>query len=277
MMMKPSGIYLDPGDLIYLKKEIEHKGYVKDYEVKFRKSDGEQMTCLITSSGRLASNGSIREYQTIVRDVTEQNLNQQRLQETLETLRRNLNGVIQCVALVIEKRDPYTAGHQRRVTDLARAIAQEMGLSEGKRNAIRMAGILHDIGKISIPAEILSKPGRLTEIEFSLLKVHPHMGYDILKEIDWLYPVPEIVLQHHERMDGSGYPHCLSGEEIMMEARVLGVADVVEAMASNRPYRPAIGIDKALEEISKSRGILYDTDVVDACLKVFAEKGFEWG
>lgn len=276
MMMKPSEIYLNPGDLINLKKEIEHKGYVKDHEVMFRKSDGEQMTCLITSTGRLANDGSIVEYQNIVRDITEQNLNQRRLQETLETLRRNLNGVIQCMGQVVEKRDPYTAGHQRRVTDLACAIAQEMGLSEGKRNAIRMASIIHDIGKISVPAEILSKPGRLNENEFSLLKTHPRIGYDILKEIEWPYPIAEIVLQHHERMDGSGYPHFLSGEEIMMEARVLGVADVVEAMASNRPYRPALGIDKALEEISKNREILYDTDVVDACLRVFREKGFEW-
>jgi PAS domain S-box-containing protein len=276
MMMKPSEIYLNPGDPINLKKEIEHKGYVKDHEVKFGKSDGEQMTCLITSTGRLANDGSIVEYQNIVRDITEQNQHQRRLQETLEMLRRNLDGVIQCVALVIEKKDPYTAGHQRRVTDLACAIAQEMGLSEGKRDAIRMAGIIHDIGKISIPAEILSKPGRLTEIEFSLLKTHPHIGHDILKEIEWPYPIAEIVLQHHERMDGSGYPHCLSGEEIMMEARVLGVADVVEAMASNRPYRPGLGIDKTLEEISNNRGVLYDSEAADACLKVFAEKGFEW-
>ena len=276
MMMKPSGIYLNPGDLINLKKEIEHKGYVKDYEVKFRKSDGEQMTCLITSTGRLANDGSIVEYQNIVRDITEQNLNQQRLQETLEALRRNLNGIIQCVAQVIEKRDPYTAGHQRRVTDLAHAIAQEMGLSEGRRDGIRMAGMLHDIGKISIPAEILSKPGRLTEIEFSLLKAHPRIGYDILKEIEWPYPIPEIVLQHHEKMDGSGYPQGLSGEDILLEARILGVADVVEAMASHRPYRPALGIDKGLDEISKNKGIHYDADVVDACLKLFTEKDFEW-
>ena len=276
MKMKLREIFLNPGDLRSLEREIRDKGYVKDYEVKFRRSDGEQMTCLITSTGRLANNGSIAEYQNIVRDITEQNQQQHRLQETLEMLRRNLNGVIQCVALVIEKKDPYTAGHQRRVTDLARAIAQEMGLSESQRDAIRMAGIIHDIGKISIPAEILSKPGRLTEIEFSILKAHPHIGYDILKEIEWPYPIPEIVLQHHERMDGSGYPHCLSGEEIMMEARVLGVADVVEAMASNRPYRPALGIDRALEEISKKRGIHYDADVVDPCLRVFREKGFEW-
>jgi len=274
--MKLREVFLNPGDLRSLEREIRNKGYVKDYEVKFRRSDGEQMTCLITSTGRLSDDGSIREYQTIVRDITEQTLNQRRLHETLAMLRRNLDGIVQCVALVIEKKDPYTAGHQRRVTDLARAIAQEMGLSESQKDAIRMAGIIHDIGKISIPAEILSKPGRLTETEFSLLKIHPRIGYDILKEIEWPYPIAEIVLQHHERMDGSGYPQCLSGEEIMMEARVLGVADVVEAMASNRPYRPALGIEKALEGISKNRDALYDPDVVDACLRVFKEKGFEW-
>ena len=276
MKMKLREVFLNPGDLRSLEREIRNKGYVKDYEVKFRRSDGEQMTCLITSTGRLSDDGSIREYQTIVRDITEQTLNQRRLHETLAMLRRNLDGIVQCVALVIEKKDPYTAGHQRRVTDLARAIAQEMGLSESQKDAIRMAGIIHDIGKISIPAEILSKPGRLTETEFSLLKIHPRIGYDILKEIEWPYPIGEIVLQHHERMDGSGYPQCLSGEEIMMEARVLGVADVVEAMASNRPYRPALGIEKALEGISKNRDALYDPDVVDACLRVFKEKGFEW-
>ena len=276
MKMKLREVFLNPGDLRSLEREIRDKGYVKDYEVKFRRSDGEQMTCLITSTGRLSDDGSIREYQTIVRDITEQTLNQRRLHETLAMLRRNLDGIIQCVSLVLEKKDPYTVGHQRRTTDLARTIAQEMGLSESQKDAIRMAGIIHDIGKISIPAEILSKPGRLTETEFSLLKIHPRIGYDILKEIEWPYPIAEIVLQHHERMDGSGYPQCLSGEEIMMEARVLGVADVVEAMASNRPYRPALGIEKALEGISKNRDALYDPDVVDACLRVFKEKGFEW-
>ncbi len=276
MKMKPSEIFLNAGDLRKLQREIRDNGYVKDYEVNFRRSDGKGMTCVITSTERVACHGSIREYQTIVRDITKKKRDQQRLQETLEMLRRNLNGVIRCVEHIIEKRDPYTAGHQRRVTDLARTIAQEMELPTTQRDAIRMAGIVHDIGKISVPAEILSKPGHLTEIEMSLLEVHPSIGYEILKEIEWSHPIPEIVLQHHERMDGSGYPQGLSGQNILLEARILGVADVVEAMASNRPYRPAVGIDKALEEISKNRGILYDTDVVDACLRVFREKGFEW-
>ena len=276
MKMKLREVFLNPGDLRSLEREIRDKGYVKDYEVKFRRSDGEQMTCLITSTGRLANDGSIAEYQNIVRDITKQNQQQRRLHETLAMLRKNLDGVIQCVNLVLEKKDPYTVGHQRRTTDLACTIAQEMGLSGSQRDAIRMAGIIHDIGKISIPTEILIKPGRLTETEFSLLKAHPRVGYDILSEIEWLHPIAEIVLQHHERMDGSGYPQGLSGEDILLEARILGVADVVESMGSFRPYRPALGIDIAMEEISNNKGILYDTDVVDSCLRVFREKGFEW-
>ncbi len=275
--MKPRDMFSSPSQLKNLKEEIRDKGYVKDHEVEFRRSDGKGMTCLVTSTNRLSHNGSIREYQTIVRDVTEQILNRRRLQETLETLRRNLSNIIQCVAQVIENKDPYTAGHQRRVTDLARAIAQEMGLPEVQVDTIRMAGIIHDIGKISVPAEILNKPGRLKETEFSLMKDHPRSGYDILKEIEWPFPIAEIVLQHHERVDGSGYPQGLSGKDILFEARILGVADVVESMSSHRPYRPALGLDRALEEISKKRGILYDTGVVDACLRVFEEKGFDWG
>ena len=203
-------------------------------------------------------------------------LKQRRRQETLEMSRKALNGFIRCAVRMVEKKDPYTAGHQQRVTDLAGTIAQEMGLPEDQRDAICMAAIIHDIGKISVPSEILNKPGPLTEIEFSLLKTHSRTGYEILKEIEWPYPVAEIVLQHHERMDSSGYPQGLSGGEILLEARVLGVADVVEAMASYRPYRPALGIDKALEEIRQNRGILYDSQVVDACLRLFVTKGFKW-
>lgn len=276
MKMKPGEIFLDPHDLTSLKRKIRSKGYVKDHEVGFSRSDGEEMTCLITSTERLATDRTIREYQTIVRDITGQKRNHQRLQETLGLLRRNLNGFIRCVELVIEMRDPYTAGHQRRVADLARAIAKEMNLSTTQRDAIRLAGIIHDIGKISVPSEILSKPGRLRDQELSLLKAHSRNGYEILREIEWPHPIPEIVLQHHERMDGSGYPQGLSGQDIIVEARILCVADVVESMSSPRPYRPALGIDKGLEEISKKRGVLYDAEVVDACLRVFREKEYDW-
>ncbi|HCX90505.1 MAG TPA: PAS sensor protein, partial [Deltaproteobacteria bacterium] len=184
--------------------------------------------------------------------------------------------IIQVLASIIEMRDPYTASHQKRVADLAHALAIEMGLSKGEIDGVHMAASIHDIGKISVPTETLSKPSRLTENEFNIIKEHPQVACDILKWIEFPWPVVQIVLQHHERSDGSGYPQKLSAEEIVLEARVLGVADVVEAMASHRPYRPALGIDKALEEISKNRGVLYDTRVVDACLKLFHEKGFKF-
>ncbi len=180
------------------------------------------------------------------------------------------------MSLTVESRDPYTAGHQRRVAGLATAVAEEMSLSRDRIEGIRMAGMIHDIGKISIPAGILSKPGRITEYEFGMIKSHPQVGYDILKQIEFPWPVAQMVYQHHERIDGSGYPQGISGEEILLQAKILGVADVVEAMASHRPYRPALGIEKALEEISQNKGLLYDPDVVYACLKLFKEKRFEF-
>ncbi len=211
----------------------------------------------------------------IARDITERKKAERELQNSMEKLRKTLEGIIQAMALTAEARDQYTAGHQRRVADLACAIAEEMNLSEEQIDGIRMAGVIHDIGKISVPAEILSKPGRITDIEFSLIKTHSQVGYDILKEIEFPWPIAQIILQHHERIDGSGYPSGLKGEEILLEAKVLAVADVIEAIASHRPYRPSLGIDKALEEISRNKGIFYDSDVVDACLRLFKEKDFK--
>jgi putative two-component system response regulator len=199
-----------------------------------------------------------------------------KLRDTLEKLRKAMEGTIQVISSTVEMRDPYTAGHQRRVAALAGAIATQMGLPEDRIDELRMAGIIHDLGKIAVPAEILSKPGRITEAEFNMIKCHPQAGYDILKDIEFPWPIAQIILQHHERMDGSGYPQGLSGDDILMEARILAVADTVEAMASHRPYRPALGIDKALEEISKNKGILYDLEVADACIELFSEKCFEW-
>ena len=190
-------------------------------------------------------------------------------------LQETLDGVIQVIALTVESRDPYTAGHQRRVAELACAIAKEMGCSEDQVKGIRMSGMIHDLGKISVPAEILSKPSRLTDMEFGLIKTHPQIGYDILKEIDFPWPVAQVVYQHHERMDGSGYPRGLKGEEILLEARIMAVGDVVEAMASHRPYRPGLGINVALEEISKNKGAHYDPEVANACAQLFKEKGHE--
>ncbi len=196
--------------------------------------------------------------------------------QSLDTLRNALGGAIEAMARIVEARDPYTAGHQRRVADLARAIAQEMGVPGDIVDGIRMAGAIHDIGKVSVPAEILSKPAVLSDIERNLMRVHSQAGYDVLKEIDFIWPVAEIVLQHHERLDGSGYPRGLSGDKILLEARIIAVADVVEAMASYRPYRPAIGLEKALEEIAGNRGALYDPAAVDACIRLFKEKGFHF-
>ena len=213
---------------------------------------------------------------SIARDITERKLAEEERKQSFERLRQSLEETINALATAVEMRDPYTAGHQHRVTSLATAIAEEMGLSKEKIEGIRMAGVIHDVGKIRVPAEILSWPGQLTEIDFNLIKTHPQVGYDILKRIELPHQVTKIMLQHHERMDGSGYPEGLKGKKILIEAQVLAVADVVEAMASHRPYRAALGIEKALEEISKNKGVLYDAKAVDACLKLFNEKDFKF-
>ncbi len=215
-------------------------------------------------------------YLASLRDITHHKLMETQILQSRENLLKAMKGIIQAMAFAVETRDPYTAGHQQRVADLAHAIAEEMGLSLDQIDGILMVGIIHDLGKMSVPAEILSKPVKLNEMEFGLIKKHPRVGYEILKEIEFPWPIAQIVLQHHERMDGSGYPSGLSGEDILLEARILAVADVVEAMASHRPYREALGLDKALEEISKNQGILYDPNVVVACLRLFKEKGFKF-
>lgn len=196
-------------------------------------------------------------------------------QQSGERLQQALLGTIRAIALTLEKRDPYTAGHQQRVAVLASAIAAEMGLEEEHIEGIRMGCLVHDIGKIHVPAEILSRPGRLSPVEFGIIKTHPQVGYDIIREVDFPWPVGEMILQHHERLDGSGYPGGLQGEAIVLEARILGVADVVEAMAAHRPYRPGLGIAPALEELERGRGTRYDAQVVDVCLHLFRDKGFQ--
>ncbi len=246
---------------------------IRSVQATFLAKDGRSILVEGNVTGRYTG-GKLVATHGFFRDIAERKRAEERLQRTLEKLRKALGGTIQALALTVETRDPYTAGHQRRATNLARAIATEMGLSEEQIDGIRMAGAIHDLGKISVPAGILNKPGRLNENEFGIIQAHPQVGYDILKTIEFPWPVAQIVFQHHERMDGSGYPRGLVGEEILLEARILAVADVVEAMSSHRPYRPALGIDKALEEISQNRGVLYDPEVVDACLRLFAEKGF---
>jgi len=210
------------------------------------------------------------------KDIARRERAEAEVHSTLVKLRSAMSGVVQAMALTVERRDPYTAGHQRRVSDLARGVAAEMGLPGHQIDGIRMAGLIHDLGKICIPAEILSKPGKLTEIEQILIKDHPQVGFEILKEIEFPWPVAQIVLQHHERVDGSGYPAGISGDDIIIEAKTLAVADVVEAMASHRPYRPTLGREMALKEITRNRGSLYEADVVDACVKLLTEKDFKF-
>jgi PAS domain S-box-containing protein/putative nucleotidyltransferase with HDIG domain len=212
----------------------------------------------------------------LLADITYRKKAEEERLQSAEQLLNALKATIESISRTTEIRDPYTGGHQKRVAQLSLAIAGEMGLSKDKAEAVHMAAVIHDIGKIIVPAEILSKPGKLNNIEFDMLKQHPQAGFDIMKDIAFPWPIAQIIFQHHERMNGSGYPSGLSGEAIIIEARILAVADVVEAMASNRPYRPALGIDKALEEIGRNKGIFYDPDVVDACTRLFHEKEFKF-
>jgi PAS domain S-box-containing protein/putative nucleotidyltransferase with HDIG domain len=211
----------------------------------------------------------------IFRDITERKQAEEQLQKSLQQTKKVLEDVVLTLSSIVEKRDPYTAGHQRRVAELACAIAGELSLPEVQIEGIHVAGIIHDIGKINVPAEILSKTGRLSEAEFNIIKTHAQVGKEILEPIDFPWPVAQIVHQHHERLNGTGYPQGLSAEKIILEAKIIAVADVVEAMASHRPYRPALGIEKALEEISSQRGLLYDPQVVDACRELFDKKGYK--
>jgi HD-GYP domain-containing protein (c-di-GMP phosphodiesterase class II) len=209
-----------------------------------------------------------------LRDISEHNRTKEELRESLEVLEDTMTRTVEAMARTLERRDPYTAGHQYRVALLSRAIGEEMGLSRDQILGLYMAALVHDIGKISIPSEFLTKPGSLSKPEMDMIRCHPQDGYDILKDIPFPWPVARFVMQHQERMDGSGYPLGLSREEIAIEARILAVADVVEAMASNRPYRAALGLPIALEEISKNSGKFYDPRVASACLKLFAEERF---
>jgi len=213
-------------------------------------------------------------FRGIVRDITELTLMDIERQKSLVQVSKSLEATIHAMAVTMESRDPYTAGHQKRVADLAHAIAEEMEMEPSRIEGLVMASTIHDLGKISIPAEILTKPAKLTAIEYEIVKPHAQSGYDILKDIDFPWPIARIILEHHERIDGSGYPRHLKGNDILLESKILTVADVVEAMASHRPYRPSLGIESALDEIVRNRGVLYEPDIVDACLKLFKEKRF---
>jgi PAS domain S-box-containing protein/putative nucleotidyltransferase with HDIG domain len=221
-------------------------------------------------------NGDVTGVIMFNQDITRRKLAEDNLAQSYESLKKTLNDAINTIVKIVEMRDPYTAGHQQKVADLATAIAREMKFEETQIDQLRTAAVIHDIGKIYVPSDLLSKPGKLTDIEFSLIKTHAQNGYDIVKDMEFPGDVAETILQHHERLDGSGYPNGLKAEDTLMKAKILAVADVIEAMASHRPYRPALGIDKALEEISKNKGKIYDPDVVDACLALFSSGRFEF-
>lgn len=248
--MSPHGHYCTP--LVYNDKTL---GVLNIYLRAGHSDDSGEKEILSAVSNALAS--------VIVRKRAEEHQ-----QHSIERLNRNIKDVVEAMSHAVEAKDPYTAGHQRRVSLLAVRIAQKMELPDDVTDCIELAGIIHDLGKIAIPSEILSKPGQLNKIEFSLIKTHSKVGYDILKDIEFPGPVAEVVLQHHERLNGTGYPAGLKAEEILIEARIMCVADVVEAMAFHRPYRAALGIEKAVEEITKNSGILYDPVVVEACIEV---------
>ena len=246
------------------------------YEIQIPHKDGSPCWLEVSEYPICAEDGNVKGVECIFHNISDRKKAELGLQTSVEKLRKALAGTIQAMALTVETRDAYTAGHQRRVTNLARSIAQEMGLSEDEVDGIRMAGVIHDLGKISVPAEILSKPGKLSPLEFSLIKTHPQTGYDILKGIDFQWPIASIVLQHHERLNGSGYPNGLMGQKMMKEAKILAVADVVEAMSSHRPYRATLGIDAALEEITKNIDTLFDAEVVDTTVNLFTKKDFQF-
>jgi putative nucleotidyltransferase with HDIG domain len=220
--------------------------------------------------------GRLTGYLGVSRDITERREASKQLEQSLQKLGRTLDGTIQAITRMVECRDIHTADHQRRVAQLACAIAEEMGITSKQVQVVQVAGLLHDIGKLSVPQELLNKPGKLTNSEFQLIKTHSQTGCDILKSVEFPWPIADIVVQHHERMNGSGYPSGIKEDEILIEARILGVADVVEAMNSYRPYRAPLGMDKALQQISRNKGILYDPNVVDACVRLVTEKGFQF-
>ena len=264
-------VHPDDIEIIKKKKEAGKRNKREYYNFEFRimSKDGEVKT-VDANTIMIENDRAVKEI-GILRDITERMLAEEERKRSFERLRASLEETVDALASAQEMRDPYTAGHQKRVTELACAIARELGLSKEQIEGLRLAGLIHDVGKIRVPGEILSNPGKLSELDFKMIETHPKVGYEILENIEFPYPVAQIVLQHHERMDGSGYPAGLKGEEILIEARILAVADVVEAMASHRPYRPARGVDKALEEISKNKSILYDPQVVDACMKVLSK------
>lgn len=271
----PTQLYAREEDYAALLKILNGLGYVSRYEVQFRRKDANHVWISTNMMHVKNHDGKILYYEGNVEDISSRKSAEKEREDSIERLRKALGSTVQALAVTAETRDPYTAGHQRRVADLAHTIAIQMGLPTHQIDGIRMASMIHDLGKISVPAEILSKPTKLTDIEFMMIKTHPQAGFDILKDIEFPWPIARMVLEHHERMDGSGYPNGLTGDKLLIESRIIAMADVVEAIASHRPYRPALGLDKALGEISRNRGALYDPGAVDACLALIEQKGYQ--
>ncbi|MCP4272182.1 MAG: HD domain-containing protein [Gammaproteobacteria bacterium] len=240
-----------------LRRQFQPHAYVQ-------KGDPEQLMDTVVSA--------VESYGIIIRNVKLSESLYKELKKSTDKIKTNIEETIHAMAMTVEMRDPYTAGHQRQVANLASTIAEKMDIPREQIDSIHLAGTIHDIGKMQVPTEILSKCGKLTELEFDMIRTHSQAGYDILKTIEFEWPIAEFVLQHHERMDGSGYPSGLNGESILIEAKILSVADVVDAIVPHRPYRPALGIEKAQEEIFNNRGILFDSNVVDACLSIISDK-----
>jgi len=266
--------YVNSEDRVTYKKIIVEEGVIYGFETQHYRKDGSIIWVSINARVVRDPTGKVLYYEGTIENITDRKMADNNFKQNVEKLRKSLLGSIKALSMMVEARDPYTSGHQRKVARLARVIAQEIGLPNDTVDTIRMAGVIHDIGKVSVPAEILAKPGKITGAEMSIIKVHSQSGYDILKDAELPYPIAEIVLQHHERLNGSGYPQGLKNGQILLESQIIAVADVIEAMASHRPYRPAIGIDVALEEIEANKGIFYNTKAVDACVRLFREKGF---
>jgi len=266
MALTAAELYADPGDRPRFQSSVDRVGSVKDFPVHLVAKDGRRLDCLLTSSAR-REGGEVAGYQGIIRDVTRERL----AARSIETA---LRGTIAALGQTVEMRDSYTALHQRRVTELATRIARKIGLPDEQIECLRVAALTHDIGKLAIPAEILAKPSPLSEAEFEIVRRHPQTAYEILSPIEFPWPVADIVRQHHERLDGSGYPSGLTGDAIDPRARILAVADVVEAMSAHRPYRPTLGIERALDEIRVHRGSTLDEEAVDACIELFESREF---
>jgi len=278
-MIGASGFeHVHPDDLKYLTDAFnllagDKNAPVQRSEMRLRHKDGSWRTFEAVASN-LVNNNVVEAVIVNYRDIAGRKKKEAERNEDFKRIKKTLQATIQSIAMIVETKDPYTNGHQQRVSHLAQSIASEMDLTEDRQAFVRTSSIIHDLGKVSVPSEILSKQKKLSELEFKLIKMHSQTGYNILKDIDFPWPVADVVLQHHERINGTGYPQNIQGEAILLEARILAVADVVEAMSSSRPYRPALGISFALDEIFKHKGILYDTNVVDACLKLFHEKKY---